>query len=575
MVRRPVDGHLAHPVVVGIVLVGVGVEPAVAQSEGPVAEAVAETEVHAQCTGVIHVLILPGTDGIVLDDIFGRRLVVGDGHQRDHILDPVVIARDVDAESRERVFPAQREIVAGLRAQSLVAQVEISAAHLLDVAVVQFLGSRGLEALAPGGADAPRQPERQHRGDLGRDFDAELAVPGQSRAAGQLDPVVAEIALPFILGIDRGRPVADGAAYHAVGRIEPVVAVLHAGVEEIVGGQREDAFQAGHRAALVALHLGLVGQIRVIRVVEGTLALLVVLHQRSGGEVIHIGVPVPVEVESHDVGLVGLPAEAGRGRSVAVLQVVGVDVELGIFAVGTVDAFAVEGSAGIELQFVGGGEGELLADLRVGVPVHGLVLRIGHGRLRARGVLHGGVLPAVGMLELEVGQRAEAAVFQADGVVLAQVPIRAATRAVLQQQAFLAVLARDDVDHAGDGVAAVEGGGSALDNLDLFDVARIDQRQVVFAAHVAVDALAVDQDQDIAVAQAVELHMGAHVVFVEGERGGQAAQDVFERASGIVLQHLARDDFRLHGYVLEQMLRAGGRDDGLRNRVLEIRLRCQ
>ena len=190
-------------------------------------------------------------------------------------------------------------------------------------------------------------------------------------------------------------------------------------------------------------------------------------------------------------------------------------------------------------------------------------------------MLHGGVLPAVGVLELEVGQRAETAVFQAGGVVLAQVHIGAEARSVFQQQAFVAVLARDDVDDARDGVAAIQGGGCALDDLYLLDVLRVDQREVVLAAHVAVDALAVDQDEDVAVAQAAELHVRSHVVFIEGERGGQAGKNVLQGAAGIVLQHSAGDDFGLYGHVFQQVERAGGRDHGLRNRILLIRLRCQ
>ena len=244
------------------------------------------------------------------------------------------------------------------------------------------------------------------------------------------------------------------------------------------------------------------------------------------------------------------------------------DVELGVFPVGTVNAFPIIGAAGIEFQLVGGREGDLFADLGVGVPVHGLVLGIGDGRLGARGMLHGGILPAVGVLQLEVGQRAETAVFQADGVVLAQVFVRPAARAVLQQQTFVPLLARNDVDDARDGVAAVQGGGSALDDFDFFDVLRVDQRKVVFAAHVTLYALAVDQDQDIAVAQAAELHVRTHVILVEGKGCRQSSQDFFQRTTGIVLQHAAGDNLGLHGYVLEQMHGAGGRDNSLRNRVL-------
>ena len=393
--RRTVDCHLAHPVVVCVVLVGVRIEPAVPQAESPFPEAVSGAEIHAKRPGVIHVLILPGPYGVVLDDVLCRRFVVRDSHKCDHVLDTVIVARDVDAQSGECVFPSQREIVAGLRTQAEVAEIEIRAAHLFDVAVVQFLGGRGLEALAPGGAYAPGQAQCKHRGDFRGDLDPELAVPGQARTAGQLEPVTTEIVLPFVLDVKCGGPVADRSADHTGRGIQPVVAVFGAGVQQIVGGQPEDAFQTGHGPALVALHFGLAGQIWIVGIIDRPLALLVIFDQGGGRKIIHIRMPVPVQVERHHVCGVGLPFGSGRCRGVAVLQVVGVYVELGVFSVGTVDPLAVNGTARIEFQFVGSREGELFAHLGVGVTVHGLVLRVRDGSLGARGMFYGCILPAV------------------------------------------------------------------------------------------------------------------------------------------------------------------------------------
>ena len=87
------------------------------------------------------------------------------------------------------------------------------------------------------------------------------------------------------------------------------------------------------------------------------------------------------------------------------------------------------------------------------------------------------------------------------------------------------------------------------------------------------DALAVYQDKYITVAQSAELHVRSHVVFVECEGGGKAAQDVLQGTPGVIVQHLPGYDFSLDGNVFQKMRRAGGRDDGLRNRVLQIRLR--
>ncbi len=84
----------------------------------------------------------------------------------------------------------------------------------------------------------------------------------------------------------------------------------------------------------------------------------------------------------------------------------------------------------------------------------------------------------------------------------------------------------DDVDDSGYRIRAIEGARRTLHDFYLVDVVRIDERQVVLAAHVAMDALAVNQDQDIAVAQATQLHLRAHVVFAKGKRSREATQDV-------------------------------------------------
>ncbi len=47
---------------------------------------------------------------------------------------------------------------------------------------------------------------------------------------------------------------------------------------------------------------------------------------------------------------------------------------------------------------------------------------------------------------------------------------------------------------------------------------RVDETQVVLAAHIAVNAFPIHEYQYIAVAQSVHLHTAAHVALVEGER---------------------------------------------------------
>ena len=164
------------------------------------------------------------------------------------------------------------------------------------------------------------------------------------------------------------------------------------------------------------------------------------------------------------------------------------------------------------------------------------------------------------MLELEVGKAPPFSAGQSDGVVLAQVVIRTVSGGVFNQDALI-VLFGDDVHNSSHGVASVECRRGALHNLNPLNVLRVDERQVVFSSHVAVNPLSVNENEDVVVAQPVELHLRAHVALVEGERGGESAQDVFKGASSVSLEHFSADDFSLNRHVLQQVLCSGCRDD--------------
>ena len=142
---------------------------------------------------------------------------------------------------------------------------------------------------------------------------------------------------------------------------------------------------------------------------------------------------------------------------------------------------------------------------------------------------------------------------QCQAIVLTQVAITAATGGVLEQKS-LVMLLRDDIDNTRYSIRAVKSTRRTLHDLDLLDVLGIDEREVVLTTHITMNALAVDQYQDIVVAKAVELHLGAHVILAESERGGQACEDVLEAATTVVTEHLARDDLGLNGRILQQVL---------------------
>jgi len=192
-----------------------------------------------------------------------------------------------------------------------------------------------------------------------------------------------------------------------------------------------------------------------------------------------------------------------------------VHVGHGVLAIGAVDALVIPHAVGKDFHALHGLPRQPLAQLVQVVLVHRLVLRVrNHPSAYLRRVLRCRVLPAVGAAVVYVRQALYASEGQSHGVVLSQVAVRAAARLVLRQPA-LRGLARDDVDDACDGIASVQCRGGSLHNFYAFDACRVDETEVVLAAVVAVDALAVDEDEDVRVAQAVHLHLRAHVVLVE------------------------------------------------------------
>ena len=79
------------------------------------------------------------------------------------------------------------------------------------------------------------------------------------------------------------------------------------------------------------------------------------------------------------------------------------------------------------------------------------------------------------------------------------------------------MLACDDVYHARYGVRTVQRRRGTLHYLYLLDIVRVNQLQVILAAHIAMQALAIHQHKDIVVSQSVQLHLRTHIPLVEGE----------------------------------------------------------
>ena len=125
-----------------------------------------------------------------------------------------------------------------------------------------------------------------------------------------------------------------------------------------------------HRTLLVALQLVLP---RVVGEVGGMLSVHITIGQGDSGEVIVVGMTIPVHIQGEHIGCVHSPLATYSGRSVVVAQIIRLHIHPRMLAAGSIDAFAVDGTVSIQFQILVDGVGEVLCHLPVGVAVRGLV----------------------------------------------------------------------------------------------------------------------------------------------------------------------------------------------------------
>ena len=390
--------------------------------------------------------------------------------------------------------------------------IEGAAAHHVEIAVVQFLDGRRLEALTPSQAEA-EVAGRDHRADLGSEAGAEVAVVHQTEAGGQVEPPQQ---VELILHIEGGGPVVGGSRLCAVRGVQIVVAVFQACVQRVLVRQTEDALEQAHHPLLVALQLALSGHHGHREPLAVLVAIFLTDEQHivvvPGGIVVVIGVFVPVDIQRQAVplhtlgGVAKIPLAADRCGGVVVTQIVGIDITTGVGAVGGAeDVFLVVGAFGIEFQIGKRLIGQAFCQLPVAELVHRLVLAV--CQHHSLGILLRCVLPSVVTLQLEVSLTVHLADTEGQRIVLAQVVVGAIAGDIVGIESLVKTLLGDDVDDAGHRIAAVEGALGTLHDFYLLDVVGVDEREVILAAHIAMNALAVDEHQDITVAQTVQLHL--------------------------------------------------------------------
>ena len=342
---------------------------------------------------------------------------------------------------------------------------------------------------------------------------------------------------------------------------EALLHELGAGGELVPGGQTEDAAQ--RLVGVVGALAGLVVGLRV-----GGLPVVVLR-----GEVVAIDIEIEVDAA------VGRPTRTAAVGVGLVVQVVGVGLLLGVGVGGFLGLLV----GGLLLGEVGGGlravcevvvvgAAQIDGPLVVEAPFQTFadvvaVEASGHGTARELEHLLVALLELLVVVHLPVGglvvgvfrAAGELAGIDIHGHVLVEAPVVQHASAGGDADGRLGVVG-DDVDDASDGIRAVERRGGTAEDLDALDILQADAVPAVVAA----DALAVLEDDDVVIADAVEVHEGAHAVGVRGHIGGELRQGVLQRRDLRVLNLLGRDDLHRHGGVVGAVVGAGaGDDDGV------------
>ena len=126
---------------------------------------------------------------------------------------------------------------------------------------------------------------------------------------------------------------------------------------------------------------------------------------------------------------------------------------------------------------------------------------------------------------------------------------------------LLCGLVGDDVDDAGDGIAAVERRGCSVEHLDALHACHVDAVEVNIVRDVARQFLSVHQNEDVLVAQSVEPQEGAHRVGCHRHLGHHACEDSVEGGDALFADFLRGKHTDGRGCVLHALMVARACDD--------------
>ena len=215
---------------------------------------------------------------------------------------------------------------------------------------------------------------------------------------------------------------------------------------------------------------------------------------------------IPVYIECQLVCLIQLPDTTSSKTLVTIFHVVGLHIYCCIFATGTIDTLPIRTTLSIKLHILHRLERKALRNLPIGMAINRHVTRVFYQELCLARIFCSCILPTIGMLQMEVGIAFQFADSDTQAIMLAKIAIATTSCGILYQKT-LVVLLRNDIHHASNRIRAIERTRSTFHDFYLLNVLGIDKSQVVLSTYIAMNTLAINQYQDIVVAQAIQLHL--------------------------------------------------------------------
>ena len=111
MMGHTVDGDLDHPVLLGVILIGLRVEITVTSTCCEVSALIAHSEIYTISLCLLHILILAHPDGIVFRNQITWCILGRNGDEGDHILYLIIIRGEGQGQMSYGIFSTHAKMV--------------------------------------------------------------------------------------------------------------------------------------------------------------------------------------------------------------------------------------------------------------------------------------------------------------------------------------------------------------------------------------------------------------------------------------------------------------------------------